>query len=57
VGLILITRAGSITTVMVSADERSMEFRTRVEGLNEFAEAKEIPPVCVDVLSSHPCQE
>jgi len=31
--------------VMVSADERSNEFRTRVESLGEFVEAKEIPKV------------
>eukprot|EP00983_Pelagomonas_calceolata_P038162 1136694-Pelagomonas_calceolata.AAC.2 len=37
--------SGSITTVMVSADERSNEFRHRVETLNEFSETKEIPPV------------
>lgn len=37
--------AGSITTVMVSADERSNEFRTRVESLKEFADTKEIPEV------------
>ena len=32
---------------MVSADERSNEFRTRVESLTEFVEAKEIPEVDV----------
>ena len=37
--------AGSITTVMVTGDEHASEFRTRVEGLTEFAKAKDLPKV------------
>jgi len=37
--------AGSITTVMVSDDERSNEYRERVEGMRSFVKQKELPEV------------
>eukprot|EP00983_Pelagomonas_calceolata_P088329 1157179-Pelagomonas_calceolata.AAC.18 len=41
---------GSITTVMVSDDERSNILRERVESLNAFSEQKELPERGVTIV-------
>ncbi|KAF5827674.1 cyclic nucleotide-binding-like protein [Dunaliella salina] len=44
---------GSITTVMVSDDERSNTYRERVEALNAFAEQKELPESLKELMREH----
>ncbi|KAF5828009.1 hypothetical protein DUNSADRAFT_18369 [Dunaliella salina] len=44
---------GSITTVMVSDDERSNTYRERVDGLNAFAEQKELPESLKELMREH----
>mmetsp|Transcript_24687 Transcript_24687/g.67260 ORF Transcript_24687/g.67260 Transcript_24687/m.67260 type:complete len:936 (+) Transcript_24687:138-2945(+) len=44
---------GSITTVMVSDDERSNILRERVESLNAFSEQKELPESLVELMRDH----
>ncbi|KAF5828007.1 hypothetical protein DUNSADRAFT_18367 [Dunaliella salina] len=44
---------GSITTVMVSDDERSNTYRERVEALNAFAEQKELPETLKELMQEH----
>lgn len=36
---------GTITLIMVKADERSKNYRDRMEGLKAFADANELPEV------------